>query len=60
MSVFDVYAVMATGGAVILPGRERSKDVMHWLDLVQRHRPTIIDAVPAFVAHVPIDQVRSR
>ena len=50
MSVFDVYAMMATGGAVILPDRERSKDAMHWLDLVERHRPTIINAVPAFVS----------
>ncbi|WP_432349589.1 amino acid adenylation domain-containing protein (plasmid) [Shinella yambaruensis] len=50
MSVFDVYAMMATGGAVILPDRERSKDAMHWLDLVKRHRPTIINAVPAFVS----------
>ena len=50
MSVFDVYAMMATGGAVILPDRERSKDAMHWLDLVERHRPTIINAVPAFIS----------
>ena len=50
MSVFDVYAMMAAGGALILPDRERSKDPMHWLDLIEEHRPTIINAVPAFVS----------
>ncbi len=50
MSVFDIYAMMAVGGAVILPDRERSKDPMHWLELIEEHRPTIINAVPAFVS----------
>lgn len=50
MSVFDIYAMMATGGAIILPDRDRSKDAMHWLDLVRQHKPTIINAVPAFVS----------
>ncbi|MGF9564873.1 non-ribosomal peptide synthetase/type I polyketide synthase [Neorhizobium sp. JUb45] len=50
MSVFDIYAMMATGGAIVLPDQDRSKDAMHWLDLVCEHRPTIINAVPAFVS----------
>ncbi len=50
MSVFDIYAMMATGGAIILPDRDRSKDAVHWLDLFQKHQPTIINAVPAFVS----------
>lgn len=50
MSVFDIYAMMAVGGAIILPDRDRSKDAMHWLELVREYRPTIINAVPAFVS----------
>ncbi|AWB07840.1 hypothetical protein A6A40_22545 (plasmid) [Azospirillum humicireducens] len=50
MSVYDVFGMLACGGAVILPDRERSKDALHWLELMQRHAPTILNAVPAFIA----------
>ncbi|MBP2231652.1 amino acid adenylation domain-containing protein [Azospirillum agricola] len=50
MSVYDVFGMLACGGGVILPDRERSKDALHWLELMQRHAPTILNAVPAFVA----------
>lgn len=50
MSVYDLYGMFAAGGAVILPEGERAMDPDHWLDLMERHAPTILNAVPAFVA----------
>ena len=50
MSVFDLYAMLSTGGAVILPQRDKAYDALHWFELMQLHKPTILNAVPAFVA----------
>ncbi|WP_428929177.1 amino acid adenylation domain-containing protein [Marinibacterium sp. SX1] len=50
MSVYDLYGMFAVGGAVVLPEGDRAMDPDHWLDLMETHAPTILNAVPAFVA----------
>ncbi len=49
MSIFDLYAMLACGGAVILPQQDKAMQPGHWRDLMVQHKPSIINAVPAFV-----------
>lgn len=46
LSVWDIFGVLAAGGAVVLPEQNRATDPSHWLDLVQRHSVTLWNSVP--------------
>ncbi|MGK8522550.1 amino acid adenylation domain-containing protein [Nocardia asteroides] len=46
LSVWDIFGVLAAGGAVVLPEQDRASDPSHWLDLVQRHEITLWNTVP--------------
>ncbi|HET6882422.1 MAG TPA: amino acid adenylation domain-containing protein [Pirellulales bacterium] len=49
LSVYDIFGLLAAGGAIILPEDELSREPSHWLDLVERHEVTIWNSVPAFM-----------
>ncbi|MCK9893445.1 amino acid adenylation domain-containing protein [Frankia sp. AgB32] len=58
LSVYDIFGLLAAGGAVVMPEPGRSQEPRHWTDLVDRHRVTIWNSVPALVqawieAHEP-------
>lgn len=46
LSVWDIFGVLAIGGAVVLPDQERATDPSHWLDLIHRHSVTLWNSVP--------------
>jgi yersiniabactin nonribosomal peptide synthetase len=46
LSVYDVFGVLATGGAVVLPSPGQATDAAHWTDLVRRHGVTLWNSVP--------------
>ncbi|WP_309138992.1 non-ribosomal peptide synthetase [Nocardia cyriacigeorgica] len=46
LSVWDIFGVLAAGGAVVLPEQDRVSDPSHWLELVQRHAVTLWNSVP--------------
>ncbi|WP_280314285.1 non-ribosomal peptide synthetase, partial [Nocardia abscessus] len=46
LSVWDIFGVLAAGGAVVLPEPARATDPSHWLELVQRHSVTLWNSVP--------------
>ncbi|AOP45366.1 hybrid non-ribosomal peptide synthetase/type I polyketide synthase [Streptomyces lydicus] len=56
LSVYDVFGLLAVGGAVVLPDAAAQREPAAWLELVNRHRVTIWNSVPAlmdmFVEHV--------
>ncbi|MFI5984709.1 amino acid adenylation domain-containing protein [Streptomyces sp. NPDC051555] len=56
LSVYDVFGLLAVGGAVVLPDASEQREPAAWLELVKRHRVTIWNSVPAlmemFVDHV--------
>ncbi|MFI8910142.1 amino acid adenylation domain-containing protein [Streptomyces sp. NPDC053513] len=56
LSVYDVFGPLAAGGAVVLPDASDRREPAAWLDLVNRHRVTIWNSVPAlmdmFVEHL--------
>ncbi|MGW7531623.1 amino acid adenylation domain-containing protein [Amycolatopsis sp. NPDC054798] len=49
LSVFDVFGVLAAGGALVLPGTEHRRDPAHWAELCRRHRITVWNSVPALM-----------
>ncbi|MEU6562853.1 amino acid adenylation domain-containing protein [Nocardia nova] len=46
LSVWDIFGVLAAGGAVVLPEQDRAADPSHWLELVRRHSVTLWNSVP--------------
>ncbi|MYT29247.1 non-ribosomal peptide synthetase [Streptomyces sp. MspMP-M5] len=49
LSVFDLFAPLSTGGALVLPGRESARDAEEWVRLVRRHRVTVWQSVPVLM-----------
>lgn len=49
LSVYDVFGVLAAGGAVITPSPAKSLDPSHWSELVDRHGVTLWNTVPALM-----------
>ncbi|MCP9618773.1 amino acid adenylation domain-containing protein [Nocardia otitidiscaviarum] len=47
LSVFDIFAPLRTGGAVVLVGEEQRRDPAAWAELVTRHGVTVLNCVPA-------------
>ncbi|MBF6241071.1 amino acid adenylation domain-containing protein [Nocardia otitidiscaviarum] len=47
LSVFDIFAPLRTGGAVVLVGEEQRRDPAAWAELVIRHGVTVLNCVPA-------------
>ncbi|MFD5141729.1 amino acid adenylation domain-containing protein [Streptomyces sp. NPDC058401] len=49
LSVYDVFGALAAGAAVVLPAPARAHDPEHWSRLVERHRVTVWNSVPALL-----------
>ncbi|WP_053618397.1 non-ribosomal peptide synthetase, partial [Nocardiopsis sp. NRRL B-16309] len=49
LSVHDVFGVMGTGAALVLPDAARQRDPGHWLELMARHRVTLWNTAPALM-----------
>jgi amino acid adenylation domain-containing protein len=49
LSVYDVFAILAAGGTIVMPEAFSERNPAHWVDLVTQHRVTIWDTVPALV-----------
>jgi amino acid adenylation domain-containing protein len=56
LSVWDIFGVLAAGGAIVLPDPLEVLDPGHWAELADRHRVTVWNSVPAlfelFVGHL--------
>ncbi|WP_412517250.1 amino acid adenylation domain-containing protein [Actinomadura madurae] len=46
LSVYDVFGLLAAGGAVVVPGEDDRRDAERWLGLMDRHRVTVWNTVP--------------
>lgn len=47
LSVWDVFGLLAAGGAVVLPDRRDERDPQAWAELVDEHHVTVWNTVPA-------------
>jgi amino acid adenylation domain-containing protein len=49
LSVYDVFGILAAGGAMVIPDPASARDPARWAELLVRHRVTIWDSVPALM-----------
>jgi amino acid adenylation domain-containing protein len=49
LSVYDVFGLLAAGGAIVLPDEAGRRDPAHWAELIQRHSVTVWNTVPAMM-----------
>ncbi|ASR35797.1 hypothetical protein BAY61_13175 [Prauserella marina] len=49
LSVHDVFGVLGTGGALVLPEAARQRDPGHWLELMREHGVTLWNTAPALM-----------
>ncbi len=47
ISVYDIFGIYSAGGAVITVDAPAAKDPAAWLDLLRRHRASILTCVPS-------------
>ncbi|WP_435149175.1 amino acid adenylation domain-containing protein [Micromonospora aurantiaca (nom. illeg.)] len=48
-SVYDIFAFLTAGAALVCVDDTARRDAEHWLDLVRRHRVTVWTSVPALL-----------
>ncbi|WP_417735305.1 amino acid adenylation domain-containing protein [Rosistilla oblonga] len=49
LSVYDLFGMFAVGGAIVLPTADEIRDPESWAALIDRHRVTIWNSVPALM-----------
>jgi len=49
LSVWDIFGILAAGGAVVLPEPDRARDPDHWLELIGQWEVTVWNTVPALI-----------
>ena len=49
LSVYDIFGLLAAGGKIVLPSAMGQREPAHWLELIERHRVTIWNTVPALM-----------
>jgi acyl-coenzyme A synthetase/AMP-(fatty) acid ligase/acyl carrier protein len=49
MSVYDIFGILAAGGAIVMPDRDATRSPDHWLELIAREHVTVWNSVPAFM-----------
>ncbi|WP_314605126.1 non-ribosomal peptide synthetase [Pseudoramibacter alactolyticus] len=49
LSVYDMFGVIARGGAVVIPDHEQYKNPAHWAEMMRRYNVTIWNTVPALM-----------
>jgi pyochelin synthetase len=50
LSIFDVFGMLAAGGAIVVPDDRLRRDPSHWLALIRQHRVSVWNSVPASLA----------
>jgi amino acid adenylation domain-containing protein len=49
LSVWDIFGVLAAGGTIVIPEPAAGKDPAAWAELIDRHRVTVWNSVPALM-----------
>jgi pyochelin synthetase len=49
LSVYDIFGLLAVGGALVYPSVNRQADPSHWAELMAEHRVTLWNSVPALM-----------
>lgn len=46
LSVYDIFGLLAAGGAVVLPAPDKTREPAHWQHLLENHQVTLWNTVP--------------
>ncbi|MFF0827682.1 amino acid adenylation domain-containing protein [Brevibacillus sp. NPDC003359] len=49
LSVYDIFATLSVGGAIVYPHPDHQTDPSHWSELIVRHDITVWNSVPALM-----------
>ncbi len=49
LSVYDIFGLLAAGGAVVMPAPDLAYDASHWAELIRKEKVTIWNTVPALL-----------
>lgn len=49
LSVYDIFGLLAVGGAIVLPDPASRTDPAHWVELIEQHGVTLWNTVPALM-----------
>lgn len=49
LSVYDIFGLLAVGGAIVFPDAALRTDPAHWWNLIERHDVTVWNTVPALM-----------
>lgn len=49
LSVYDVFGLLAVGGSIVIPDKEKLKDPQHWWELIDKYDITIWNSVPVLM-----------
>jgi len=49
LSVYDIFGLLAVGGAIVMPAPTGRRDPSHWVTLMTQHGVTLWDTVPALM-----------
>ncbi len=49
LSVYDIFGLLAAGGAIVMPGAGDAKNPSHWDEMILRHGVSIWNSVPALM-----------
>jgi amino acid adenylation domain-containing protein len=49
LSVYDIFGLLAAGGAIVIPDSDREREPSHWVELINAHHVTIWNTVPALL-----------
>lgn len=49
LSVYDIFGMLAAGGAIVVPEKKKQKYPDHWMQLIKKYRVSVWNTVPAFM-----------
>ncbi|WP_168702841.1 non-ribosomal peptide synthetase [Gordonia paraffinivorans] len=52
LSVFDIFGLLAVGGAVVVPGDDERTKVDDWVRLLGEHRVSVLNCVPSILGMI--------
>ncbi|WP_330229103.1 amino acid adenylation domain-containing protein [Nocardia sp. NBC_00508] len=59
LSVYDIFGVLGRGGAIVLPDVDKVHNPRHWCELIDGHRVTMWNTVPALL-ELLVDECEQR
>lgn len=49
LSVYDIFGMLSSGGAVVIPDYTKAKEPDYWIEILNRYNITVWNTVPAFM-----------